>query len=210
MKVVPLILLFLAFEGHLTSVVGAKKKKTSTKSSKKSKAFVGKLDTNLCVEYVSGLPSSSSFKMTPKEAIKWCEEDLQCAGFTYKGAKDLGQKFAMKFFHYIPEVSVADAKTLGDWTWTSYKVSRPFVLLNIFPEDKLLPPPQKNTANEKSPVILFNLIQNARIPIERDENFDLRNYLDMTQQSSKWMMKIDLSTKESLTKPMKRCISQKT
>ena len=36
----------------------------------------------------------------------------------------------MNFFHYIPESAVASAKSSGDWTWTSYKVSRPFVLLN--------------------------------------------------------------------------------
>lgn len=203
MKVVPLILLFLAFEGHLTSVGGAKKKKAKSgkKSSTTASCFVGKLDSNLCVEY----NVAPQRKMTPKDAKKWCEEDLQCAGFTYKGAKDLGQKFAMKFFHYIPEVSVAGAKTSGDWTWTSYKVSRPFVLLNILQEDKLL---KLKNGNEKSPLILLNAIQNARIPIERDENFDLRNYLDMTQQTSKWMMKIDLKTPESLTRPKKICISK--
>ena len=36
----------------------------------------------------------------------------------------------MNFFHYIPESAVASAKSSGDWTWTSYKVSRPFVILN--------------------------------------------------------------------------------
>ena len=47
------------------------------------------------------------------------------------GANDLQQKFHIKFFHYIPKTVEDLAKINGDWTWTSYKVPRSFVLWPI-------------------------------------------------------------------------------
>ena len=82
------------------------------------------------IEGEGQLGDQFAVSMTPKNAQTLCEADIQCAGFTYKGAKDLGQKFRMNFFHYIPDSAIESAKSSGDWTWTSYKVARPFVLLN--------------------------------------------------------------------------------
>ena len=72
------LLSFLAFEGHCKK---AKNKKTgSHKKRVSANMFVGKLISTQCIEYeaLNGL-------MTPKIAKKLCDEDLACAGFTYKG-----------------------------------------------------------------------------------------------------------------------------
>ena len=73
-----IVLSFLAFEGHCKK---AKNKKTgSNKKRVSANSFVGKLISTQCIEYeaLNGL-------MTPKKAKKLCDEDLACAGFTYKG-----------------------------------------------------------------------------------------------------------------------------
>ena len=59
---------------------------------------MGKLDFSYNLEYenLNGI-------MTPQNAKILCESDLSCAGFTYKGPKDLGQKFYVKFYHFIPK-----------------------------------------------------------------------------------------------------------
>lgn len=121
------LVLLLAFEEGLTKK--KTKKKVAPLSAKKSTGnfFVGKLSatsTNLEYEALDG-------QMTPKKAQSLCDQDLSCAGFTYKGAKGHGQKFQMKFFRYISKSGVEAAKKSPDWTWTSYRVARPYVLLSI-------------------------------------------------------------------------------
>ena len=39
-----------------------------------------------------------SGKMTPKEAVRKCEEDDECAGFTYLGSLDLKRKRQIAFY----------------------------------------------------------------------------------------------------------------
>lgn len=72
------VLSFLAFEGHCKK---AKNKKIGNHKKRASaNTFVGKFISTQCIEYeaLNGL-------MTPKNAKKLCDEDLACAGFTYKG-----------------------------------------------------------------------------------------------------------------------------
>ena len=124
-----ILLLFQAVHEGQAAKQSSQKKvtKKSKKVDKKANFFVGKLDPAfLSVPY-----EELNGRLTPQMGRKMCEEDEQCAGFTYKGAKGLGQKFDLHFFRYIPEKAVEKAKSEGDWTWTSFKVSRKHVLLNI-------------------------------------------------------------------------------
>jgi len=128
--------------------------------------------------------------MTPKNAKKLCEEDFSCAGFTYKGAKDLGQKFKIQFFHYLSKKSVEVAKKSGDWTWSSYRVSRPFVYLNVNAEkikwDELAGEPSEEH------ILLFNpvLKQNFGVPKSK---VNLREMLDLESTKSTWTLKVNLN-----------------
>jgi hypothetical protein len=65
--------------------------------------------------------------MTPKEAVKLCEEDVGCAGFTFHGVLIEDVEFEMYFFSYIPRIHFNSGHP-SHWAWTSYKVSRDFVL----------------------------------------------------------------------------------
>jgi len=210
-------------------------KKGASKKKVDSSFFVGKLDaTSSSVEYqhiIGGegqLGGQFQVLLTPKKARTLCEADLQCAGFTYKGAKDLGQKFHMNFFHYIPESAVASAKSSGDWTWTSYKVSRPFVILNaledVIKKDEFSTsqhPSQDlkdaKDATTKDDLVIYNPISGVQYyfnPMKNSDSdgtsqkkLDLRQYLDMNHQYSKWMIRVNLKTKESLASSKKICLS---
>ena len=143
--------------------------------------------------------------MTPKKAIKVCEDDVQCAGFSYQGAKNLEQKFSMKFFHYIPEEAVSGAKSSrSDWTWTSYKVSRTYVLLNLREEDAK----KDELADSQEKVEFLNALNPAEKFNINLQNFDLQRCLDKKATKSKWMMKVNLMTEKSLMKPKKICIKE--
>ena len=75
---VTLILSLQPLQGHCK-----KAKKSSKKASKNptvAKTFVGKFKTTDCLEY-----EELNGWMTPKTAKRTCDEDLACAGFTYKG-----------------------------------------------------------------------------------------------------------------------------
>ena len=79
-----MVLSLQPFEGHCKKA-GNKTKKTSKKKASKSptmsaKTFVGKYKTTDCIEY-----EELNGWMTPKTAKRLCDEDLACAGFTYKG-----------------------------------------------------------------------------------------------------------------------------
>ena len=58
--------------------------------------------------------------------------DLECGGFTYRGAKGVDQPFLIHFFRLLPPYSTL-VKHVGksrlELIWTSYKVKRKFVAL---------------------------------------------------------------------------------
>ena len=63
--------------------------------------------------------------MLVMDAKEKCENDLACAGFTFKGSyKTLNHAMQMSFFHFVPEYN--DLKYLY---WSTYKVDRNFVKL---------------------------------------------------------------------------------
>ena len=63
--------------------------------------------------------------MSVNDAQRECENDLSCAGFTFKGSyKTLNRTMQMYFFHFIPENN--DVKYLY---WSTYKVDRNYVKL---------------------------------------------------------------------------------
>ena len=177
-----LLLVFFSKEGQTK-----KKKGQSKKASASTNFFVGKLDSipyNLEYEQLNGF-------MTPKNAKKLCEEDFACAGFTYKGAKDLGQKFQIKFYHFVPKIGIEIAKKEGDWTWSSYIVARDFVYLNLnennVPWDKL----NKNPNNNE--LLIFNSIKKQKFGISK-ENLDLRKLVDLKSSKSSWILKVKLNS----------------
>ena len=191
-----------------TAVLGKKVKKAKSGKKKEPSFIVGKPNSQFCLEY----PELNQV-VTPKEAKKLCEDDLQCAGFCYKGAKDLGQRFDMKFFHYLPEMALASSADI-DWTWTSYKVARPFVLLNA--RNDLLEQAKNDQElilveeanDQKNPVIFWDVMQQQKYVLKKND-FNLEDYLDFSTQYSKWMIKLDLrakDTKSLLTRPLSSCV----
>ena len=63
--------------------------------------------------------------MSVNDAQIKCENDLSCAGFTFKGSyKTLNRTMQMYFFHFIPENN--DVNYLY---WSTYKVDRNYVKL---------------------------------------------------------------------------------
>ena len=67
---------------------------------------------------------------TPNKAKKRCEKDLQCGGFTFKGAKESLGKKEIYFFRFVPN----DQNSLGDYLkyphWSTYIVSsRDYVIV---------------------------------------------------------------------------------
>lgn len=72
----------------------------------------------------------------PKDAVKVCEQDLACAGFTFKGTPFLKKlEFEVYFFHYFPhrffEKRPLNVSQYNHWT--SYKVTqRNFVKLTNY------------------------------------------------------------------------------
>ena len=69
--------------------------------------------------------------MMPKKAVETCEADIECAGFTYSGAKNVGQEFYIYFFRYVasPSISVS-AINNDEKVWTTYRVKRSFVVIS--------------------------------------------------------------------------------
>ena len=67
--------------------------------------------------------------MSPNEAARLCEADLQCAAFTFRGSKDvLHLATHVYFFHHFPVV-LLDQPFEYSANWVSYRVKRPFVVL---------------------------------------------------------------------------------
>ena len=63
--------------------------------------------------------------MSVNDAQRKCENDLSCAGFTFKGSyKTLNHTMQIYFFHFIP-----DDNDLKYFYWSTYKVDRNFVKL---------------------------------------------------------------------------------
>ena len=183
-------------------------KKTKEKKGHRKKAgtvpsnfFVGKLDS---IPYNLEYPQLNGV-MTPKNAKKLCEEDFSCAGFTYKGAKDLGQKFKIQFFHYLSKKSVEVAKKSGDWTWSSYRVSRPFVYLNVNAEkikwDELAEDPSEEH------ILLFNPVLKQKYGVPKSK-VNLREMLDLESTKSTWTLKVNLND-DLKVQPSTVCIKGK-
>ena len=183
-------------------------KKTKEKKGQRKKAanvpsnfFVGKLDS---IPYNLEYPQLNGV-MTPKNAKKLCEEDFSCAGFTYKGAKDLGQKFKIQFFHYLSKKSVEVAKKSGDWTWSSYRVSRPFVYLNVNAEKVKWDELDRNPSDEH--ILLFNPVLKQKYGVPKS-TVNLREILDMESTKSSWTLKVNLND-DLKVQPSSVCIKGK-
>ena len=64
--------------------------------------------------------------MFVNDAKRKCDNDLACAGFTFKGSyKTLNRSMQIYFFHFIP-----DDNDLKYFYWSTYKVDRNFVKLS--------------------------------------------------------------------------------
>ena len=74
-----LMFLSLPYQGH--SKKANKKNSKAHKKRPSSSTFVGKYISTQCIEY-----EALNGWMTPKTAKRLCDEDLACAGFTYKGS----------------------------------------------------------------------------------------------------------------------------
>ena len=61
--------------------------------------------------------------MRPSEAVKLCEDDLQCGGFTFHGTLTPHRSYEIYFFHYVADIALDREDFLG-WDWTSYTVRR--------------------------------------------------------------------------------------
>ncbi|XP_059080971.1 uncharacterized protein LOC131878854 [Tigriopus californicus] len=132
-KRIVLALLFLIHVFNLT--LGAK---TKAKKTKKPKYFIGQVPPGQ-FEY-----SELHGVYTPTEATQLCEEDLQCAGFTFKGTPHEEQKYLTNFFHYIPK-SVEKHLDHSRPEWSTYRNKRPFLAFS-----GLLADPGTNTENVES------------------------------------------------------------
>ena len=89
-----LLLVFFSKEGQTKK---KEKKGQSKKASASTNFFVGKLDSipyNLEYEQLNGV-------MTPKNAKQLCEDDLACAGFTYKVKLEPLKLFSTKAFDHV-------------------------------------------------------------------------------------------------------------
>ena len=66
--------------------------------------------------------------MSPNEAARLCETDLECAGFTFRGSKDvLHLATSIYFFHHFP-ADLLDQPSEYSASWVSYRAKRPFVV----------------------------------------------------------------------------------
>ena len=106
------------------------------KSDKKSKGGGAKKKTGLTGFIVGRLNPEHGLELSqfngyysPDEASAFCERNIECAGFTFRGAKGVSQKFRVKFFRFVSPKTFEDAKKGGNWIWTSYRVKRSFVAI---------------------------------------------------------------------------------
>ena len=95
------------------------------------------------------------------------------------------------------------AKKEGDWTWSSYKVARDFVYLNVnennVPWDKL----NKNPNKDES--LIFNDLKKQTFGIS-NEHLDLRHLVDLTSSQSAWILKVKLNLD---VEPQRSCVDAK-
>ncbi|XP_023337022.1 uncharacterized protein LOC111708023 isoform X2 [Eurytemora carolleeae] len=66
--------------------------------------------------------------MTAEEGATLCEEDLQCAGFTFRGVYSVDVPHELYFFHYVSTIHFSQ-KNPHFWGWTSYRVNRDYILM---------------------------------------------------------------------------------
>ena len=99
--------------------------KSNSYFKKETGFFVGRFIFGHYLEY----PELNGF-LDPKTAVKICDADFECTGFTYQGAKNVGQRFYIYFFRYVapPSFSLSSV-TNEEKVWTSYRVKRSFVVL---------------------------------------------------------------------------------
>lgn len=82
--------------------------------------------------------------LKPVQAQIICENDLECAGFTFKGAKTgLDIPHPIIFFRYVSDKTFSEIGTSNNpktFLWTSYRVKRAFVIVagSKFPESKVV------------------------------------------------------------------------
>ena len=126
-----LVLTILAIVNDVIGGVGQK-----TKKADKDKKGSGKKKSGLTGFVVGRLNPDPAFELqrmngffSPDEASDACEMDLECAGFTFRGARDVNQKFPVKFFRFVGQKTFEEAKRSGNWVWTSYRVKRSFVAI---------------------------------------------------------------------------------
>ena len=124
------LLLLVIISLQSTHVLSKKSKESSNKksSSKKKTGLTGFIAGRLNPDPALELSRINGF-YTPEEASTLCEKNLECAGFTFRGSKNVGQKFRTYFFRFVGQKSFEDAKRAGNWIWTSYRVRRPFVAI---------------------------------------------------------------------------------
>ena len=88
--------------------------------------FIGRIPPNQDFEY-----SSLNGVYSPKHAKQICENDFQCAGFTFKGTRRIINVVPeVYFFHFIDESSKYLTTEIKYPHWTSYIVgSRDYVAI---------------------------------------------------------------------------------
>jgi len=65
-------------------------------------------------------------RMTAENAIKLCDNDEKCGGFTYKGSNLVNREYDIFFFHIVINVKIG----LASWKWIFYKTNKRFI---VFP-----------------------------------------------------------------------------
>ena len=105
------LLLLVIISLQSTHVLSKKSKESSNKksSTKKKTGLTGFIAGRLNPDPALELSRINGF-YTPEEASTLCEKNLECAGFTFRGSKNVGQKFRTYFFRFVGQKSFEDAK----------------------------------------------------------------------------------------------------
>lgn len=131
-----ILTLFLVFSSFLVLTYGSEdqKKKKSKKVPKTHGFFVGQIPLGR-FEY----PELNTL-LKPNQAQIICENDLECAGFTFKGPKNhLDIPHPITFFRFVSESTFTETKR-ANLHWTSYRVKRNFVIVagKKFPNSRVI------------------------------------------------------------------------
>jgi hypothetical protein len=109
-SIILLTLLLFLHSGFCEKVKKSEKK--SKGGAKKKTGLTGFIVGRLSPEPGLELSHFNGF-YSPDEASNFCEKNIECAGFTFRGAKGVSQKFRVKFFRFVSQVSISSTFYVG-------------------------------------------------------------------------------------------------